>query len=555
MNKKTLSLSLMVLLGATCLSSCADIKTKKEDGKDVLFSVGGANVYAEDILGFDETTSVYTFLKTDAGKKAVYNAVEKAVVQANYPVTDDIIQSVESSEMADWDEKVKEYVESYGVTARKAEQTLLEEAGFETKDELYDSYVLARQKEKLWEEFEDEVTQPLVTSEANDSLLEEYVSNTAPMIVKHILVKTSDSNVRTKSTITEEQADKLGTVLNRLKVSNSDTTGRNSFVNIASEDSDDSSSKNGGNLGIMDTYTSFVSEFKLGLYVAEAKRYHDAGASKDLEVLGINDEIENRLFGKDGIYANYNIRTVALDTIGDELIEKSDDLAEDKQKEGISKDEYDVQLYPRNQLFNEFLNFPGVSYLKAKATDTDYIKDEMGNPVVMVRSSYGIHFLSVTWSALDHDTVTSAEAKVKDNVQYFMFGNKADVKLEEKYTTAEKYNIGYANASDGEEARESEIEGRVNNYIKAGYGSLSSNASLYDFRVFKYYLAKSNIEIENKTLKAAIEDYMNLTIDYTKDNIALEQEKTWDSYIKKINSSYEMHELYYEGISNSDNNN
>ena len=553
MNKKTLSLSLMVLLGATCLSSCADIKTKKEDGKDVLFSVGGQNVYAEDILGFDDTTSIYTFLKTDAGKKAVYNAVEKAVVQANYPVTDDIIQSVESSEMADWDEQVKQYVESYGVTTRKAEQTLLEEAGFEDKDELYDSYVLARQKEKLWEEFEDEVTQPLVTSDKNDSLLEEYVSNTAPMIVKHILVKTSDSNVRTKSTITEDQADKLGTVLNRLKVSNTDTTGRNSFVNIASEDSDDTSSKNGGNLGIMDTYTSFVSEFKLGLYVAEAKRYHDANQTKDLEVLGINDEIENRLFGAEGIYKNYNIRTVSLDTLGDDLIEKADDLAEEEQKKlGLTKkEEYDVQLFPRNELFNEYLNFPGVSYLKAKSTDTDYIKDENGNPIVMVRSSYGIHFLSVTWNSLDHDTITSTDAtvKVKDNVQYFMYGKKADVKLETKYTTDTKYNIGYANDTDGEEARESEIESRVSNYIKGGFGGMSANTSLYDFRVFQFYLEKANIEIENQTLKSAIDDYMNLTIEYAKDSIALEQEKTWDSYIKKINSSYEMHDLYYDGIS------
>lgn len=551
MNKKTLSLSLMVLLGATCLSSCADIKTKKEDGKDVLFSVGGTNVYAEDILGFDETTSIYTFLKTDAGKKAVYNAVEKAVVQANYPVTDDIIQSVESSEMADWDEQVKQYVESYGVTTRKAEQTLLEEAGFEDKDELYDSYVLARQKEKLWEEFEDEVTQPLVTSDKNDSLLEEYVSKTAPMIVKHILVKTSDSNVRTKSTITEDQSDKLGTILNRLKVSNSDTTGRNSFVNIASEESEDTSSKNGGNLGIMDTYTSFVNEFKLGLYVAEAKRYHDTNNSKELDVLGINDEIENKLFGANGVYANYNIRTVALDTLGDELIEKADDLAEEKQKEGITKDEYDVQLFPRNELFNKYLNFPGVSYLKAKATDKDYIKDENGNPIVMARSSYGIHFLSVTWSSLDHDKVTSTDTtvKVKDNVQYFMYGKKADVKLETKYTTDDRYNVGYANDTDGEEARESEIEGRVSNYIKGGFGSMSANTSLYDFRVFQFYLEKAKIEIENQTLKSAIYDYMDLTIDYANESITLEQEKAWDSYIKKINSSYEMHDLYYGGIS------
>jgi len=548
MNKKTLSLSLMVMLGATCLSSCADIKPLKEDGKDVLFSVGGTNVYAEDILGFDSTESVYTFIKTDAGKKAVYEAVEKAIVQANYPVTDDIIQSVESSEMMDWDEKVKEYSESYGVTARKAEQTLLEEAGFEDKDELYNSYVLARQKEKLWEEFEDEVTQPLVTSDANASLLEEYVSKTAPMIVKHILVKTSDSNVRTKSTITEEQSDKLGTVLNRLKVSNSDTTGRNSFVNIASEDSDDTSSKNGGNLGIMDTYTSLVNEFKLGLYAAEAKRYHDAGATKELEVLGITEEIEERLFGKDGVYANYNFRTVAIDSIGDDLINLADDLAVADQGDK-KKEDYDVQKYPRNKLFNEYLNFPGVSYLKANSTDKDLIKDENGNPIVMVRSSYGIHFLSITWSALDHDTVTSSEAKVKDNVQYFMYGKKADVKIDTTYTEDTRYNVGYANDDDGEEAREDEIDGRVSNYIKGGYGSLATSDKLYDFRVFKFYLKKANIEVENQTLWAAIEDYMNLTIDYTEDSIALEQEKAWDSYIKKINSSYEMHDLYYDGIS------
>ena len=130
-----------------------------------------------------------------------------------------------------------------------------------------------------------------------------------------------------------------------------------------------------------------------------------------------------------------------------------------------------------------------------------------------------------------------------------MYGKKAEVKLDTKYTTDDRYNIGYANDDDGEEARENEIEGRVSNYIKGGYGSLSVNSSLYDFRVFKFYLGKANIEIENKTLKDAIDSYMNLTIDYTKDNIALEQEKAWDSYIKKINSSYEMHDLYYNSIS------
>ena len=69
---------------------------------------------------------------------------------------------------------------------------------------------------------------------------------------------------------------------------------------------------------------------------------------------------------------------------------------------------------------------------------------------------------------------------------------KAEVKLDTKYTTDDRYNIGYANDDDGEEARENEIEGRVSNYIKGGYGSLSVNSSLYDFSVFRFYLEKSN---------------------------------------------------------------
>lgn len=563
MKKKTLSLSLMLLVGAACLSGCSGSVTSplKENGKDVLFSIGAGeskvNVYADDILGFDSNESVYTFLKTDAGKKAVYDAVEKAVVQAEVKVTDEIRESVDSSEMADWDEKIADYVETYGVTSRKAEQTLLEEAGFETRDELYNSYILARQKEKLWEKFESDMTQPYITvgSKNNDSLIEKYVDNTAPMVVKHILVKVADSAVRTQASITESEADKLGTVLQRLSKTSPKETGRNSFATIASEESEDSSASKGGNLGIMDTYTSFVNEFKLGLYVSEAVRNKDVtGYNKS--VLGITGDVEEALFGANGVYKNYSIRTVALDTIANDLVEKSDDLAVadqlDSNGKPLKKSEYDAQKYPRNKIFNEYLNFPGVSYLKAKATDTDYLKDENGNPIVMVRSEFGIHFLSITWSSLDHNKLEEG-ALVKNNVQYLMYGKKGKEITDKDstktiYWTDEKYNVGYASKTEGQNARESEIEGRITNYVKGGYGSNSVNEQLYNFQVFKYYLEQSEIEVPNTTIKSAINEYMSLIEEYTKENIAISVENTWESYIQKINSSYEMHDLYYDGI-------
>lgn len=557
MKKKTLSLSLMLLVGAACLSGCSSSVTSplKENGKDVLFSIGAGeekvNVYADDILGFDSTESIHTFLKTDSGKKAVYDAVEKAVIQAKIEPSEQIKESVESSEMADWDEKIADYVETYGVTSRKAEQTLLEEAGFETREELFDSYVLARQKEKLWEKFEEDMTQPYVTVEntGDTTLIERYVENAAPMVVKHILVKVADSAVRTQATITEAEADNLGTVLQRLSKTGPQETGRNSFATIASEESEDSSASKGGNLGIMDTYTSFVNEFKLGLYVSEAVRNKDVAGYND-DVLGITGDIEEALFGANGVYKNYTIRTVVLDTIATELIEKSDDLAIDQQKDvngnPLKKSEYDAQKYPRNKIFNEYLNFPGISYLKAKATDADYLKDENGNPIVMVRSEFGIHFLSITWSSLDHNKLEDG-AFVKNNVQYLMYGSKAS-KITNTYWKDEKYNVGYTSKTEGQNAREDEVEGRISNYVKGGYGSNSVNEKLYDFQVFKYFLEQSEIEIPNTTIKTAINEYMSLIEEYTKENIAISVENTWDSYIQKINSSYEMHDLYYDGI-------
>lgn len=549
MKKKTLSLSLMLLVGAASLSGCsASINPLEIDGKDVLFSVNGTNVYAEDILGFEENSSAfYSFLKTSAGKVAVYDAVEKTIVQQNYPVTDDIRESVDASEMADWDEKVQEYVDTYGVTSRKAESTLLEEAGFESRDELYESYLLKRQKEKLWEQFDSDFTQPYVVNrkDTTKTLIEQYVENAAPMIVKHILVKVGDSNVRTQAAITETEADNLGTVLQRLAKLDD---GRNSFSSIASEESEDGSAVNGGNLGIMDTYTSFVSEFKLGLYVAEAINNKD-NADYNLKVLGINEDVKDMLFGTNGVFKNYAVESVSIASLGDDLVNKADDLAEDKQLDvngkPLAKSDYDVQKYPRNEIFNEYFNFPGIKYIKD--AQGNVLKDENKNPIVMVRSNYGIHFLSITWSALDHTGTTNEDAQVADNVQYLMYGKKAsDVKLDKTYVKDAKYNVGYATASDGEDARENEVEGRIQNYIKGGYGSLSVNEKLYDFEVFNYYFNKSKITYSSKVVENALADYMSLITKYTEANIEVQVENTWDAYVKKIEASYEMHDLYYK---------
>ena len=124
MRKTALSLSLLFALLASCMVGCGDVKSKKVDGKEVLFKVGETNIFVEDILGFDSTENVYDFLGTTEGAEAVYEAVYKALAQKNVEITSAIDAAVEER-LEDWDDEVASYASTNGVTTRNAEKAKL----------------------------------------------------------------------------------------------------------------------------------------------------------------------------------------------------------------------------------------------------------------------------------------------------------------------------------------------------------------------------------------------------------------------------------------------
>jgi hypothetical protein len=89
-----------------------------------------------------------------------------------------------------------------------------------------------------------------------------------PYHVRHILVKvTAASNELTEATISEANAKKIGTVVEELAGQGADATTRTDFGNIALTSSDDpGSGALYGDLGAMDKTTSYVNEFKLGVF-------------------------------------------------------------------------------------------------------------------------------------------------------------------------------------------------------------------------------------------------------------------------------------------------
>lgn len=546
MKKSAISLSLLLLLGATTLTACnsGDVKPLVIDGKDVLFSYGDKNFTADDLLG-NEGSYTYSFLKSEEGARELYNAIEKAIIQQEVEVDDNIKNAV-AFKMDEWKEKVSTYATENGLTERMAEKALLAQEGFETRKDLEDSYILAEQKTQLNKNYQANNLEPKVKDGKIDineaSLLKDYVSNATPMIMKHVLVKTADTgNVFAQANITEQESIKLGTVVKRLALGNKTS---NSFAEVAVDESDDGSAKNGGNLGIVDEYTSFVNEFKLGVYSSIAYNAKASGDTEKYNQVVSSLSLDKTMFEADGIYETVDY--IVVEDVVKDLIDNAHSVG----NQVPGKDE-DYSRFPRNIAFNKYFNFSGFKYLKVndktalagsgnendvRTNDQGFVVDENNNPIVVTRSEYGIHFISVTWSSLDHT--------LEDSVEYFMTNLNLDG-IENGYYKNPLFNKGYTESvATLEKNRKTEIEGRVTNFLQGGYASsVSADEQIMAYKMFKAYQSKVNVNDEE--IAKAVNDYVDLKLaaHATKVNNAIES--TLDTYIRKVEADISLHEEIY----------
>ena len=109
----------------------------------------------------------------------------------------------------------------------------------------------------------------------------------------------------------------------------------------------------------MDSYTPFVPEFKLGLYVSEIIQNQTAwkGETYDADdTLAARPHTED-LFGANGVYANYTapVMNVAAVVSALSYAEKDLNLAAQAAAGHEKEEDYDAQLYPRNVLITNTL--------------------------------------------------------------------------------------------------------------------------------------------------------------------------------------------------------
>lgn len=218
---KIASLTLASLL---LLTGCSSTSGKTVDGKSVLASVQDTNIFADDIYN--------TIVTSTSGAQTLYQVILQEIFEKKNPVTDDM--------KTEADVMIKSVKQAYA-GQEETLNTQLKGMGYSSLTDYKDAYMdylqyTAFMNDYINEHFED--------------ILNDYYTTSKPRMVSHILVKMADPE-----NPTEEEQAKLTNAQNQLAEGKA-------FSDVAKELSDDGSASEGGNLGLCDTSTQFVTSFK-----------------------------------------------------------------------------------------------------------------------------------------------------------------------------------------------------------------------------------------------------------------------------------------------------
>lgn len=210
----------------------------------LMLSACGSTTSSDNVLAsVDNTTQitandVYTdLLKSSSGKTAIYQYIIKEVINSNFPITDAMTTEADLA----IEQLQDQYTTYYGSQAETYLQNALMQSGFSSLDNYRETLIYSLQMQELLSGYIDEHF---------DEVFEDYYTTKNPRYVSHVLIKMTDPD-----NPTEEESKKLKEVQ---KLIDEGTD----FATIAKEYSDDGSASNGGQLGICDKDTNFVTSFK-----------------------------------------------------------------------------------------------------------------------------------------------------------------------------------------------------------------------------------------------------------------------------------------------------
>ena len=377
--KRSLSLAMSILAIAS-LTACNDDynypDAKWKEG--IIVNVDGKD------YKYDEIYQLFDNSKGSA--QAYFNVAKNILAQLVTPKTDTMLSNVDTK-INDLKNTWKTNARTNNTSYKEEQEKTFDSENVEDLDELREKYISQQQVEKNSQDFYEinanGVTDPSYTYYISEQMTKDYVTNQAPYHVSHVLVKvdaSSDGEGYWNGKITADNAKKIGNAVRML--ASSDSFG--SVAQLVSEDEGSAkmygelvTTTEGSQSVAMEKTTSYINEFKLGLYAYEAYLNPKTKAAEvntavraSLRVPGqaaasssfdykndtaVSELItDGTLVGKNGAFGIPLSKAITLGYIAD--VEKNI-------VDGSKVDYASETQYPRNILFNNYFNYHGVNFL------------------------------------------------------------------------------------------------------------------------------------------------------------------------------------------------
>ena len=377
--KRSLSLAMSILAIAS-LTACNDDynypDAKWKEG--IIVNVDGKD------YKYDEIYQLFDNSKGSA--QAYFNVAKNILAQLVTPKTDTMLSNVDTK-INDLKNTWKTNARTNNTSYKEEQEKTFDSENVEDLDELREKYISQQQVEKNSQDFYEinanGVTDPSYTYYISEQMTKDYVTNQAPYHVSHVLVKvdaSSDGEGYWNGKITADNAKKIGNAVRML--ASSDSFG--SVAQLVSEDEGSAkmygelvTTTEGSQSVAMEKTTSYINEFKLGLYAYEAYLNPKTKAAEvntavraSLRVPGqaaasssfdyendtaVSELItDGTLVGKNGAFGIPLSKAITLGYIAD--VEKNI-------VDGSKVDYASETQYPRNILFNNYFNYHDVNFL------------------------------------------------------------------------------------------------------------------------------------------------------------------------------------------------
>lgn len=391
--KRSLSLAMSILAIAS-LTACDDDynypDAKWKEG--IIVNVDGKD------YKYDEIYQLFDNSKGSA--QAYFNVAKNILAQLVTPKTDTMLSNVDTK-INDLKNTWKTNARTNNTSYKEEQEKTFDSENVEDLDELREKYISQQQVEKNSQDFYEinanGVTDPSYTYYISEQMTKDYVTNQAPYHVSHVLVKvdaSSDGEGYWNGKITADNAKKIGNAVRML--ASSDSFG--SVAQLVSEDEGSAkmygelvTTTEGSQSVAMEKTTSYINEFKLGLYAYEAYLNPKTKAAEvntavraSLRVPGQaaasssfdyeNDTAVSKLItdgtlvGKNGAFGIPLSKAITLGYVAD--VEKNI-------VDGSKVDYASETQYPRNILFNNYFNYHGVNFLydDSDTYEAEFLKD------------------------------------------------------------------------------------------------------------------------------------------------------------------------------------